>query len=82
MFVTFYLPNSYGSSIGFLNTSWSTPCEGNNKSSLTRFGACLDPQNQFPKLLVLSYSWTWTGKDKTVGTSCSRVFPKQLGLIS
>jgi hypothetical protein len=71
MFVTFYLPNSYGSSIELLNTSWFTPCEGNNRSSLTRFGASLDLQNQFPKLLVASYSWAWTGKDKTVGMSRS-----------
>jgi hypothetical protein len=26
------------------------------------------------------YSWSWTGNDKTVGTSRSRVFAKQLKL--
>jgi hypothetical protein len=80
MFVTFYLPNSYGSSIGVLNMSWSTPCEGKNRSSLTRFGAWLDLQNQFTKLLVSSCSCSWTGNDKTVGTSRSRVFANQLEL--
>jgi hypothetical protein len=49
MFATFYLPNSYGSSSGFLNMSLSPLCAGNNKVSLIKYGAQLDLQNQLEK---------------------------------
>jgi hypothetical protein len=45
MFVTFYLPISYGSSIRFLNMSRSTIHGGNNESSVITFGVYLDLQN-------------------------------------
>ena len=41
-FATFWVPNSYGSSIGVLNMSWSTLCCGNNEASLIKFGVDLD----------------------------------------
>jgi hypothetical protein len=53
MFVTFYLPNSYSSLIGFFKMNWSTIYWDDNKTSLTRIRAHLNLQKWFPKQLTV-----------------------------